>query len=232
MLGKVLVTGAGGGIGKAIAKELAIEGYLVLAQYRNRPIEGGENIIPIYGELSTEEGIDAFLTAVRAYGRMDGLVNCAGISQDALLVDLSDGEIMNILNTDLTSTILLTKRILPDMMTKGKGSIVNISSIWGEKGSAMETVYSAAKGGIIAFSKALSKEVGRMGVRVNCVSPGMINTEMNACYTAEERADFCEKLSLGREGDPSEVADLVAFLIGDKSNYITGQNITVDGGME
>ena len=228
---KVLVTGAGGGIGKATVKKLSDEGYFVIAQYRNRPTDASETVIPVYGDFSTRRGIEEFYDRVKGYGRLYGIVNLAGIAMEKLFSDCTDEEIENMIYTDLTSAILLTKRFVPQFVSAGEGSIINVSSIWGRKGASCEVAYSAAKGGMIAFTKALSREIGLSGVRVNCVAPGLIDTEMNAGYTAEEKKAFLDGVSLGREGKASEVADIISYLLSEKSSYVTGQTIGVDGGI-
>ena len=227
---KILVTGAGGGIGYATVKKLSEDGHLVLAQYRHRKVEPAENVIPIYGDLSSREGVNDFFAAASVYGTIDGLVNCLGVALEKPLSDCSDEEAEDMIFTDLTSVILLTKKYVPKFISAGKGSIVNVSSIWGAVGASCETVYSAAKGGVSVFTKALSKELGLSGIRVNSVSPGFIDTRMTSIYTEQDRKDFCQTISLGRIGYPEEVAKVIAFLLSDESCYITGQDIRVDGG--
>lgn len=227
---KILVTGAGGGIGYATVKKLSEDGHLVLAQYRHRKVEPAENVIPIYGDLSSREGVNDFFATASVYGTIDGLVNCLGVALEKPLSDCSDEEAEDMIFTDLTSVILLTKKYVPKFISAGKGSIVNVSSIWGAVGASCETVYSAAKGGVSVFTKALSKELGLSGIRVNSVSPGFIDTQMTSIYTEQDKKDFCQTISLGRIGSPEEVAKVIAFLLSDESSYVTGQDIRVDGG--
>jgi len=227
---KIVVTGASGGIGSAITERLARDGNLILAQFRNGKIEGRETVIPIYGDFSTVDGVEKFYKSVKAYGKIDCLINCAGVALEKLFSDCSDEEISNLIFTDLTSVMLLTKRFVPDFVSLKSGVILNVSSIWGVRGASMETAYSAAKGGLISFTEALSKELGPSGVRVNCIAPGFIDTKMNARYTEEERQQFLENVSLNRVGKAEEVAETVAFLISDAASYITGQCISIDGG--
>ena len=188
-----VVTGGSGGIGKAIVSRLLSEDYTVAAQYRNNP-EGLKDIIgvkPFYGDFSSREGIEAFYEKVKSeFPKIDVLVNNAGVASWKLFTDYSDEEIENLIFTDMTAAILLTKKFLPDMISARKGSIVNISSVWGVYGASCEVPYSAAKAGIIGFTKALSKEVGLSSVRVNCIAPGFIETPMNAKLSEEDKMAF------------------------------------------
>lgn len=229
-----VVTGASGGIGKAIALKLAKDGFRVLAQYRNNyeAIENtGEDIVPIYGDFSDLDGVNAFADSIdRLAARVDVLVNNAGIAMQKLFTDCTDKEVERMLFLDLTAPIILTKRIVSGMVREKKGNIINISSVWGVYGGSMEIAYSAAKGGIISFTKAMAKELGLSNVRVNCVAPGFIDTPMNGSISESDKELFLEGVALNRIGNPEEIASVVAFLASDASSYITGQTLCADGG--
>ena len=232
-----LITGASGEIGQAIAQKLARDGYhLYLHYFQNQKgIEAllqkvepyKREYIPIQADLSKDEGIDLIADSIF---QLDALVFCAGKELNKLLIDTNRVEIDFSVQLHLSSPIKLTQAILPKLYKQRKGSIVLISSTWGETGAALETVYSAVKGGQIAFAKALSKEVARSGIRVNVVSPGVIQTRMNQFLSDEERQDLENEIALGRMGAPQEVAAAVAFLLSDQASYITGDVLKVNGG--
>ena len=159
------------------------------------------------------------------------LVNNAGIARQALFTDSSDEQTMQLINTDLVGAMRVTKAILPYMIRAKRGAIVNISSMWGQVGASCEVDYSAAKAGVIGFTKALAKETAPSGVRVNCVAPGCVDTAMMAGFSREDLDALCDEIPMGRIGQPSEIAEAVAFLLSDAASYITGQVLGVNGGM-
>ncbi len=235
----VLVTGASGGIGSAIARAFAERGDSVALGYNKNEerinellAEMNQNgrVVAVQADLTREAEVERmFAEAEREQGEIDVLVNCAGISHMAMLTDMTLGEWNNVMSTNLTSAFLCCKRALPAMVRKKTGCIINIGSIWGEVGASCEAAYSASKAGILGLSKALAKECGPSGIRINCISPGLIKTEMNAALSDEDIRAFCADVPLGRQGLPEEIAAAVVFLT--DSEYITGQVISVNGGI-
>lgn len=226
-----VVTGGSGGIGSATVEKLLSEGYAVFSQYRSNKQNAVNGCVPIYGDFSTEEGVNRFADEIFSRtDHVDLLVNNAGCALQKIYTDCTDREVEEMIFCDLTAAMLLAKRFLPSMIKRKSGNIINVSSVWGVYGGSCEVAYSAAKGGLIAFTKALAKEVGLSGVRINCVAPGMIDTKMNGNISEEDKKIFAESTALGRMGKPYEIAETIAYLASDKAAFITGQTVSADGG--
>ncbi len=236
-----LVTGASKGIGRACALELAKEGYDIIV-HCGRDLEGAEETakaVKALGrkahmfvmDLSDPKNVKNFAQGVMEHvGLPDVLVNNAGVCEPALVQDISDESWDRVLGVNLRAVFVICREMVPAMVERGSGSIVNVASIWGRTGSAMESSYCASKGGLVMFSKSLAQELGPSGIRVNCVSPGCIDTAMNEGYTKEERKELEERTPLGRFGRPEEIGKAVAFLASEKASFITGADLLVDGG--
>lgn len=232
-----VITGSSRGIGKAIAEEFAKNGYHVILNAS----KSADELNDAYEEfLSKGYSCEAVLADVSDYEECkklfikapDVLVNNAGISHIGLFTDMTPESFKHLIDVNLMSAFNCSHIALKTMIRNHCGNIINISSIWGERGASCEVVYSASKGGINSFTKALAKEVGLSGIRVNAISCGVIDTKMNACFDEEEKAALCDEISLARFGKAEEIAKLAYFLAeDDKSGYINGQIITADGGM-
>ncbi len=231
-----LVTGGNKGIGLEVAKSLRKLGYKPVINYFSDDIAAKKaceeyGFYPIKADVSNEAEVKSMVSEVlEKFGKIDLLVNCAGIAlKQKILLDVEYSEMTRVVGVNLLGTILVSKAVLENMIKNRSGVIINISSIYGEKGGSCEAVYSATKGGINAFTKALSKEVADANIRVNAVAPGFIDTQMNAHITEEERREFCEEVLVKRIGKAEDVASAVCFLV--ENTYITGAIIPVDGGM-
>ena len=241
--GKIaLVTGATRGIGRAIAEEFAAQGAQVAFTYRSS-VEKAQaleadlkaNGVEAKGyqvDAGDFEGIQKTLDDVLAtFGRIDVVVNNAGITKDNLLLRMNEEQWNQVITTNLNSVFYTTKALLRPMLKQRSGSFINISSVVGLTGNAGQANYAASKSGMIGFTKSVAKEIGSRGIRANVVAPGFIATEMTAELPEKELATWLEGIPLKRAGEPKDVADLCVFLASDMSSYITGQVFNVDGGM-
>ncbi len=234
----VLVTGASRGIGRAVAEAFAEHGAKVCGTATS---ERGAAAITEYLagrgaglvlDVASRESVDACLEAVRkTAGDPDVLVNNAGITRDNLLMRMKDEEWDAIIATNLSSVYRMSKAVLRPMMKKRYGRIISISSVVGLMGNPGQCNYAAAKAGLTGFSKSLAREVAARGVTVNCVAPGFIATDMTAVLTDEQKAGILAQVPAGRLGEPREIAEAVLFLASDGAAYVTGQTISVNGGM-
>lgn len=234
----VLITGISGGIGQALLKKFADNGYFVIGQFcsNSKKIEElkstyGDSVIFYQCDFSNVSKTSEFADMVaKNHPNIDTLINNAGISSTSMLCDETESSIQKLLDINLTAPIILSRAISQNMVKNKKGSIVNISSIWGKFGGSCETVYSASKGGLNSFGLALGRELGLSNVRVNNLSCGFVDTAMNGKFSVSDKEDFCSSLALGRICSPDEIADVAYFLSSNEARYVTCQTIGVDGG--
>ena len=238
----VIVTGASKGIGADIAMFFAEKGYNVVINYNTSAesamllekslISNNYSVMSFKANVTNKAEVDLMVKeTVYKFGGIDVLVNNAGISYTGLITDTDEYDWGNIIDVNLKGVYNCCRAVLPEMISKKSGRIVNISSIWGITGASCEVAYSASKAGVIGFTKALAKEVGPSGITVNSVAPGIINTSMNSHLTQEEINDFTSELPINRMGTTTEIARAVYFLADSSSGYITGQTLAVDGGL-
>ncbi|MBZ9633943.1 elongation factor P 5-aminopentanone reductase [Clostridium sp. FP1] len=242
--GKVaIVTGGSRGIGKGIAIELAKAGACVVINYKSNDVaaektmqeisEIGAYALKIKGDVSDYEFSKKLIkTTVEKLGKIDILINNAGISKVGLFMDATPSEWDGILNVNLKGAINCSHNAVKEMIKQKSGSIINISSMWGNVGASCEVIYSASKGAINSFTKALAKELAPSNIRVNAIAPGVIDTEMNSWLTEDDRESLVAEIPMMKFGEVEDVGMLVTFLAGENSKYITGQIITIDGGMQ
>lgn len=237
-----LISGGSRGIGAACVRAFAQDGYAVVFLY-NRCADKAEALVQALRsegrdvtaypcDVSDPQQVAATVADIlRTFRRIDVLVNCAGIAHIGLFTDMTEDEWDRLFAVNVRSAFSLTKAVLPGMISARKGSIVNVSSMWGEVGASCEVAYSATKAALIGLTKALAKEVGPSGVRVNCVTPGVIDTDMNAQLTEDDRAALADETPLGRIGTAEEVAKAILFLCGEDASFVTGQVLGVSGGL-
>lgn len=237
----VWITGASGGIGNAAARLFASEGYQVAAGYcRGRDSaeslcdalrEEGYAAEAFGADLRDPAAAPRTLRAIQeTFGNVDVLVNNAGIAQQKLLTDMTDDEWRQMFAVNVDSVFYTCRTVIPQMVRRHAGAIVNVSSVWGIRGASCEAAYSASKAAVIGLTKALAKELGPSGIRVNCVAPGVIDTPMNACFDGETMAALADETPLCRIGTPQEAAEAIWFLASDRARFITGQTLSADGG--
>ena len=237
----VLITGSSRGIGAAIARRLNDE-YKIIINYNKSKDkafalmeelrETNPNVIAIKANVSDESEVEnMFSIAEKNFGHVDILINNAGISHFSLIQDINFGTCKDVINTNLNSVFLNSKRAIPNMISKQYGVIINMSSIWGEIGASMETLYSASKGAINTFTKAMAKELAPSGIRVNAIAPGIVDTDMmRNDFSESELLDLKKEVDTNRFAKPEEIAGLVRYLISDEASYITGDIIHINGG--
>lgn len=236
-----IITGGSRGIGAAIALALAAEGCNIAITYKQRS-DCAESIVSKISKLgvsalsfkadvkSHDDALYVTNEAIKQFGHIDILVNNAAVASSSLLQELSPEQWNEIIATNLTGCYNFCHAVLPDMISRKSGSIINISSMWGQTGASCEVAYSASKAGVIGFTKALAKEVSLSGIRVNAIAPGVIMTDMLNEYSQDDLNALKEETPLQRLGTPEDIANAAVFLAGDKSSFITGQVLGVNGG--
>lgn len=237
---KFFITGGSRGIGASIVKYLAGAGAQVAFTYSSRA-EVAEALVkelPGSGHFclqmnnSDEQSVERTCASViEKWPDIDGIVNNAGVTKDGLLLRMKTEDFDTVINTNLRGTFLVTKNFLKPLIKSRKGSIVNITSVIGQTGNAGQANYAASKAGIEAFSKSTAQEVASRNVRVNCIAPGFINTDMTEALSADQKTAILQKVPMGRMAEPFEIASVVGFLLSDESKYITGHTLSVNGGL-
>lgn len=235
-----LVTGGAKGIGAEICRSLAQLGFNIAINYNTSETEALAlkhelsaicNAEIFKADVSSAEEVKLMFEAIEdSMGSVDLLVNNAGIAQQALFADITEEMWQRMIGVNLTGVFNCCKNALPDMIRRHSGNIINVTSMWGQVGASMEVHYSAAKAGVIGLTKALAKEVGLSGIRVNAVAPGVISTDMLSSFTQEDIAALKDETPLNRIGDVKDVANAICFLASEDSSFITGQVISVNGG--
>jgi len=231
----ILITGASRGIGYAVATSFAQNGYIVYANYNKHPnalnqlseqfSEDGYTLIPIHGDVSCKKDVDDMISKING---VDVLINNAGISQFKQFIDITEEDWDHMMSVNLKSAYLCTRSVIPYMIHNKWGRIINVSSVWGVTGGSCEVHYSAAKAGMIGFTKALAKEMAPSGIQVNCIAPGVIDTDMNRDLSESDLQRIKEQTPIGTIGLPEHIAEAALFLV--KNDFITGEVLNINGG--
>lgn len=234
-----VITGAAGGIGSAVAERLCRDGFSVALIYNSSEEKARRllsqldtDAVAYKCDIADSSQVNGTVSRILSdFGRIDVLVNNAGIAQQKLFCDISDEDWSRMISVNLSGAFYFSRAVLPDMIHRKSGRIINIASMWGETGGSCEVHYSAAKAGLIGMTKALAKEVAPSGITVNAVSPGVIKTDMLSPFSEDELNALRDEIPLGRLGEPSDAAEAVAFLAGESAGYVTGQVLSVNGGI-
>lgn len=232
----VLITGGSRGIGAACVREFAKNGDRVFFIYKSsdkaaKTLSEETGAIAIKGDVSSFSDMENVVNEIKKYGRLDVLVNNAGISQIKLFQDITEKDWDEMFSVNIKGMFVLSRLFVNDMIANKKGRIINISSMWGETGGSCEVHYSAAKAAVIGFTKALAKELGPSGITVNCISPGVIATEMNSHLDEEDMNVLIEETPVGKIGEGEDIANMALYLASDKAGFITGTDIPINGGI-
>lgn len=236
MLDSVFITGGSRGIGEAMVRLFAEKGFRVAFTYVNSKenafkIAEETGAHPVFCDISSQDSVIKAVTEARnKVGAISVLVNNAGISKNMLFCDTTATDWREIQGVNSDGLYYVTSAVLPDMISKKLGRIVNISSVWGVCGASCEVAYSTSKSACIGFTKSLAKELAPSGITVNCIAPGVVDTDMNRCYSKNDMELIISDIPVGRMAEPKEVAELCAFLASENASYITGQVIGINGG--
>ena len=228
----LLISGGTRGIGKACVELFAGKGYKVTSLARTgKPKDAVEGVLYLQCDVKDPESVkDSVIKALEENGDIDVLISNAGISVSGLAQDFKYQDYRDVIDTNFGGLFNLSNAVIPHMVKQQKGVILAVSSMWGQTGASCEALYSASKGAVDSYVKALAKELGPSGIRVNAVSPGAVETDMMACFSEEDKQAICEDTPAGRLGRPEEIAEMLFFLQSEKAAFITGQIIGVNGG--